>query len=398
MRIVYVVTRSDAIGGANIHVRDFTLAMRAAGHDAIVLVGGEGPVTREFRDKGVPYESLRYLVREIKPADDVRAFWELRRAFERLQPDLVSTHCSKAGLLGRLAARTLGLPVVYTPHGWTFTDGVTRTEAFLYRWLERVAAPFADAIITVAECDRTLAIKERVAPARKVVAIHNGMPDVAPSLRADAGAAFPRMVMVARFEPQKDHRTALRALSTVRDLRWEMEFIGDGPLLESAKEMAGQLGLSERVHFLGARRDVAERLASAQLFLLITNWEGFPRSILEAMRAALPVVASDVDGTRESVIDSQTGFLIPRGDAETLAARLRLLLSDSTLRARMGTAARERYEKHFTARRMFERTIEVYNAVLAGRAKGTAVAWPPSDGQRSSVNGDIVTHPLHIEA
>ena len=398
MRIVYVITRSDAIGGANVHVRDFTLAMRAAGHDAIILVGGEGPVTREFRDKGVPYESLRYLVREIKPADDVRAFWELRRAFERLKPDLVSTHCSKAGLLGRLAARTLGIPVIYTPHGWTFTEGVTRAEAFLYRWLERVAAPFSDAIITVAECDRTLAITQRVAPARKLFAIHNGMPDIAPNLRAEAGAEFPRMVMVARFEPQKDHGTALRALSTIRDLPWEMEFIGDGPLLESTKEMAGQLGLSERVHFLGARRDVAERLASAQLFLLITNWEGFPRSILEAMRAALPVVASDVDGTRESVIDSQTGCLSPRGDAETLAARLRMLLSDSTLRARMGTAARERYEEHFTARRMFDRTIEVYNTVLAGRAKGSRVVWPPSEAEGSSVKGDIVTHPLHIEA
>ena len=391
MRIVYVVTRSDAIGGAPIHIRDFSLAMRRAGHDASVLVGGEGSVTQEFRDKGVPYESLRHLKREINPTDDVRAFWELHQALKRLRPDLVSTHCAKAGCLGRLAARTLGLPVIFTAHGWSFTDGVTPSKAWTYRWAERVAAPLADKIITVSEYDRTLAIEQRVAPSRKVVAIHNGMPDVPVGLRADASAAPPRIVMVARFEPQKDHTTALTALAAVRDLEWEIEFIGDGPLLGSAKEMAGRLGLLERVHFPGARRDVAERLASAQLFLLISNWEGFPRSILEAMRARLPVVVSDVGGSRESVVDAETGFVIARGDARTLAARLRLLLSDSALRARMGAAGRHRYEQYFTAQRMFQRTLEVYEAVLQSKPKYAPLARSLSAGFLRDVPRDGVT-------
>jgi glycosyltransferase involved in cell wall biosynthesis len=374
MRIVYVVTRSDAIGGAHIHVRDFTLALRNAGHDASVLVGGEGPVTQEFRDKGVPYESLRYLGREINPSDDVRAFWELRKALKRHRPDLVSTHCAKAGWLGRFAARTLGLPVIFTAHGWSFTDGITPRKAWAYRWAERVAAPFADKIITVSEYDRALAIEQRVAAGHRVVAIHNGMPDIDDSLRADASAAPPRIVMVARFEPQKDHSTALTALAAVRDLPWEIEFIGDGPLLDSARGLAERLGVSERVHFAGARRDVAHRLASAQLFLLISNWEGFPRSILEAMRARLPVVASDVGGSRESVVDGETGFLVPRGNATMLAARLRMLLSDASLRARMGTRARHRYEEHFTAQRMFQRTLNVYEAVLQSDPKYATAA------------------------
>ena len=374
MRIVYVITRSDAIGGAVIHLRDFTLAMRRAGHEASVLIGGEGEVTQEFRDKGVPYEALRYLRREINPINDVPAFWELRRALKRMRPDLVSTHCGKAGWLGRLAARTLGLPVIFTVHGWTFTDGVTRRKAWTYRCAERVVSPLADKIVTVSEYDRALAIEQRVAPGRRMVAIHNGMPDISADLRADAATAPPRIVMVARFEPQKDHATALTALAAVRDLPWEIEFIGDGPLLGSAREMAGQLGLAERVHFVGARRDVAERLASAQLFLLISNWEGFPRSILEAMRARLPVVASDVGGCRESVFDAETGFIVPRGDARMLASRLRALLSDSALRARMGAAGRRRYEQYFTAQRMFQRTLEVYEEVLRSKPKYAAVA------------------------
>ena len=391
MRIAYVITRSDAIGGAHIHVRDFTLAMRGAGHDASVLVGGEGSVTQEFRDKGVPYQSLRYLGREIVPTDDARAFWELRQALKRLRPDLVSTHCAKAGWLGRLAAWSLGLPVIFTAHGWSFTDGITARKAWVYRWAERLAAPFADRIITVSEYDRTLAIDRRVAPSRQVVAIHNGMPDNPANMRADAAASPPRIVMVARFEPQKDHTTALNALASVRDLPWEVEFIGDGPLLGPAKEMAGRLGLAERVHFAGARRDVAERLAAAQLFILISNWEGFPRSILEAMRAQLPVVASDVGGTRESVVDQTTGFLIARGDAETLAARLRLLLSDSALRAKMGAAARARYEQHFTAQRMFQRTLEVYETVLRGKPKYATLARSLSSGFRRQAPADEAT-------
>lgn len=398
MRIVYVITRSDAIGGAVIHVRDFTLTMRAAGHDASVLIGGEGNVTREFRDKGVPYESLRYLGREIKPTDDVRAFWELRRALKRLRPDLVSTHCAKAGWLGRLAARSLGLPVIFTAHGWAFTDGVTPRKAWAYRWAERVATPLADKIITVCESDRTLAIEQCVAPSRKVVAIHNGMLDVAAGLRANAAASPPRIVMVARFEPQKDHTTALTALAAVRDLEWEIEFIGDGPLLGAAKELASRLGLAERVHFVGARRDVAERLRSAQLFLLIANWEGFPRSILEAMRAQLPAVASDVGGSRESVVDGETGFVIPRGDARTLAARLRLLLSDSALRARMGAAGRHRYEEHFTAQRMFERTLQVYKGVLESKPAYAALARALSSGRAREGRRDRGNVPAPSEA
>jgi glycosyltransferase involved in cell wall biosynthesis len=391
MRIVYVITRSDAIGGAVIHLRDFTLAMRRAGHDASVLIGGEGSVTQEFRDKGVPYEALRYLRREIHPTNDVRAFWELRHALKRLSPDLVSTHCGKAGCLGRLAARTLGLPVIFTAHGWTFTDGVTPRKAWAYRWAERMASPLADKIITVSEYDRALAIEQRVARSRQMVAIHNGMPDVAPALRADAAASPPRIVMVARFEPQKDHTTALTALAAVRDLPWEIEFIGDGPLLGPAMEMAGRLGLTERVHFVGARRDVPERLASAQLFLLISNWEGFPRSILEAMRACLPAVVSDVGGSAESVVDTETGFVIARGDASTLAARLRLLLSDPALRARMGAAGRHRYEQQFTAQRMFQRTLEVYEGVLRRKPRYAALARSLSAGVLGEAPRDGMT-------
>lgn len=370
MRVVYIITRSDSVGGAHVHVRDLALSLMDRGHEVKILVGGTGPFTEDLRAKDIPYHNLSHLVRPIRPLSDLAAFFEIRQVLAELNPDLVSTHSSKAGWLGRLAARSCGIPVIFTAHGWSFTEGVPKKERMLYRWAERVAAPFADKIITVSEYDRQLAIKYRIAYPSKLVSIHNGMPDVEDRLWAHPENHPVRLAMVARFEPPKDHSTLLRALAKLSDLSWDIDFIGDGPLLEHVIAEADRLTLSkERIFFLGARNDVAERLSRASIFVLTSHWEGFPISILEAMRAGLPVVASDVGGVREAVVDGETGYLVPRGDVNTLRDRLRRLIVDPNLRLRMGQAGRRRYEQYFTLGRMLNRTWEVYEAVLEQRGR-----------------------------
>jgi glycosyltransferase involved in cell wall biosynthesis len=258
----------------------------------------------------------------------------------------------------------LGIPALFTAHGWSFTTGVPALPARLYRWVERLTAGFADRIITVSEYDRQLALRYRVVSPAKLVTVHNGMPDVAPALRARPERCPPRLVMIARFEPQKDHATLLRALAQLKSTPWELDVIGDGPLRAQAAALATELGIGQRVRFLGFRRDIAEQLAQHELFLLISHWEGFPRSILEAMRAGLPVVASDVGGVRESVVQGETGFVVAPQDVGALSARLETLLSDPGLRSRLGAAGRLRYEQHFTFERMFEQTLAVYSALI----------------------------------
>ena len=130
------------------------------------------------------------------------------------------------------------------------------------------------------------------------------------------------LTMVARFEPQKDHPSLLKALARLRNHAWRLELIGEGPLLERTRDLARSLGIADRVEFLGQRSDVAERLATSQVYVLSSNWEGFPRSILEAMRAGLPVVASDVAGVSEAVVDGVTGYVVPRGETEPWQRRL----------------------------------------------------------------------------
>jgi glycosyltransferase involved in cell wall biosynthesis len=122
--------------------------------------------------------------------------------------------------------------------------------------------------------------------------------------------------------------------------------------------------MTDRVEFLGNRSDVAEILSGAHIFALATHWEGLPISILEAMRAGLPVVASDVGGVREEVVEGETGFLVPRGDVRAASDRLGLLLADPTLRERMGSAGRRRYEDIFSLGRMLKKTLEVYRDAL----------------------------------
>jgi glycosyltransferase involved in cell wall biosynthesis len=366
MNIAYIVTRADPIGGAQVHVRDMALAVREAGHQATVLTSGSGPFVEDLRAQGTPVILMEHLSMPIAPLRDYRAFREIQRVVAGLRPDLVAAHSSKAGTLARLAGRSLRIPVVFTAHGWAFTPGVPGSHAALYRRIERLVGPLASRIITVSEFDRRLALEARIAPPDRIVAVHNGIPDTDRALRADPTRSPPRLVMVARFMAQKDHRTLFQALAGLTDHPWELDLIGDGPLMDETRRLAAELGLTERMQFLGQRKDVGAILAASQVFLLISNWEGFPLSTLEAMRSGLPVIASAVGGVDEAVRDGETGFLVPRGDVDALRARLGRLLTDPGLRGQLGSQGRRRFESSFTLDHSVRQTLAVYRSALDG--------------------------------
>ena len=334
------------------------------------MVGGDGPYASLLRQHGLKVVSLIHLVRPIRPHVDVLAVSECIRAIKRINPDIVHTHSTKAGLIGRAAAKLAGKPVVFTAHGWSFTEGIAERSRRLATFIERHAARISDAIICVSEYDRRLALHLGVGNEALLTRIHNGVLDVPTEMRANHSGNGPvKIISVARLDAPKDHALLIDALATIKDIPWELELIGDGPLTESIRARANSLGIGERVLFSGLCNDVPERLSKADLFVLASGFEGFPLSILEAMRANLPVIASDVGGVSESVVEGTTGFLVPKGDKDALADRLRLLITDPELRKRLGLQGRFLYEREFSFDVMYNRTFEIYQRVLERRGR-----------------------------
>lgn len=354
LHICYVITRSDVMGGASVHLLDLAEGMQQAGHRVTILVGGEGIVNERAAARGLTILPLQHLVRPIHPWHDVWCWFELRRQFRRLKPDLIHLHSSKAGLVGRAAAIGMGIPVIFTAHGWAFTEGVSTASSLLYRVLERAAAHFCDAIITVSEYDRQRALKLRVATPALLRTVHNGIRPVDLVARSQPN----RLVMVARFEQPKDHQLLLQAVALLKG-DWQLQLIGDGPLLSDAKITAARLGLTDRVDFAGARSDIAIQLAQAGIFVLLSRWEGLPLTVLEAMRAGLPVVASDVGGVPELVRSEQNGLLVPN-NPQAVADALQRLLDNRVLQQQYGAHGKQLFLRDFTFARMLTDTENIY--------------------------------------
>jgi len=380
MNICFLVTRGDSIGGAQIHVRDMAIALKADKHEVTVLTGTPGLLTDQLDSSAIPWIHIPALIRSISPLKDLKAIVSVCIWLHRLKPDLLSCHTAKSGMIGRIAAFISGVPVIFTAHGWQFADGIPKKQAMAVLIIEKLVAPLCRRVITVSDYDFTLALRKKAVNPKKMITIHNGLPwrDYQNNINLGTEAVSPidevygksdlkqpcRLLMVARFQEQKDHPTLLKALVGLKGFNWLLELVGDGDGMDGLKEMAFELGLDSRIEFSGQQYDVPERMDRADIYLLITNWEGFPRSIVEAMRAGIPVISSDVGGCSESVHSGKTGYLVPRGNTEVLRKRIRELIIDQKLRQRMGRIGRVRYESDFTFRKMYEKTVAVYREVL----------------------------------
>ena len=359
MRIVQVITRGDFPGGAQVHVRDLARSLRDRGHEIEVIVGCPGVLGQEFAQMGIPVHAIASLVHPLNPWLDLRASIQIVQLLRRLQPDLVAAHSSKAGLIARMAARIAGLPSVFTAHGWSFTEGIPAFRRQLFRWLEACSVPLLDRAICVSEYDRVLALASKVGSPESLVTVHNGIATSGHEPVARPGNDEVRLIMVARLGDPKEPHRLLEALARLPS-RVSLDLVGEGPQYGELLTLAKGLGIESRVRFLGRREDVPELLADASVFVLVSRYEAFPLSILEAMRAGLPVVASDVGGVREAIVEGDTGYLVPRGDLATLVDRLTRLIEDPGSRARMGEAGRIRFLERFTLDEMVRRTEAVY--------------------------------------
>jgi len=374
-RILQIITKSE-LGGAQSHVADLLEGFSSSGagqsepfaeyYEWHVAASVEGPLLDRARAVGATVHLLPRLQRSVNPVVDMAAVRECAELIRRVKPDLVHAHSSKAGAVARLAGHRTQTPVLFTAHGWGFSPGAPRARQLLARAIETALSPLSARVICVCEADRQLAIRLRVAPARKLATIHNGIPPEAEQAHPETYP--PRFIMVARFSEQKDHTTLLHALSLLeRDGKtrdFGVDLVGTGPTFEKLQALAKLLRLDGRIKFLGDRHDVPALLASSQAFILSTHYEGLPISIMEAMRAGLPVIATDVSGIKEEVAHEETGLLTPPRDAPALARALDCLLESAPRRAQMGRAARRKFEREFTRARMLREVEQLYRDVL----------------------------------
>jgi len=360
MKVLYLITKSER-GGAQSHV--WTLIERQRFATPVLAVGEDGFLGDQARAAGIPVRVIPDFVHPISPRRDFRALRELIRVIREEQPDLVHAHTAKAGMLARCAALATGIPAIYTVHAWSFSGMDSAMMRSAAVWIERALGLTGQSVIEVSRFNHEMAVRERVAPSRNHFLIWNGIPDSpwrASHSREDGPV---KIIMVARFAPPKDHCLLLQALAGIKG-DWECVFVGDGPAQPDARRTALDLGIAARIRFLGNRDDVAELLAASDLFVLCSNSESLPISILEAMRGGLPVVCSGVGGCSELVTHGLTGLLAAPGDADDLHRHLAALIRDRSLRESFGREGRKRFEAHFRVEQMISRTFEAYSQVL----------------------------------
>jgi glycosyltransferase involved in cell wall biosynthesis len=363
LRVLALITHLDVGGASDAAVNACAFIDRE--RFASLLACGRSPdeesdVTGRARDLGVELVTMPSLVRSIDPARDVRALRDVRRLIRRVRPDIVHTHSSKAGFVGRLAARREQVPVVvHTVHGWSFHDYMSRNRRTLFVGVERLAARWTDRIVTVSELDRAKGVAAGIASAERYSVIHE-LNDLEPFLRARGGDRAPARARlgvapdalligtVGRLSDQKDPSTFVQTAAAIAAEVPEAHFVwvGHGPLLGQAEQLAAEAGLGERFLFTGARSDVAEILPSFDVFLLTSLWEGMPLVIPQAMACGVSVVVSTADGNRELVQDGDNGLLAPSRNPARFARRVIELLHDAGLRERLvrgGTATAKEF-------------------------------------------------------
>lgn len=373
MHVLHVIEAT--IGGTRRHVVDACRGLRARGV-RVTLVASALREPR-FRDDlallardGVEVRELA-MVRAIRPHKDAAHVFALRKMLQELRPDVVHTHSSKAGAIGRLASWSTGIGArVHTPHTFAFLFGAMFSgfSRSLFRTVEKELARKTDRFLAVSADEAATFASADFIPASKVRVVGNGI-DMAPFEGATAiersvlgvPQHAPLGLVVGLLNVAKGQDLALRALASPMLANVHLAFAGSGEQEAELRALARELGVESRVHFLGWRDDVPRLLASCDVLLLPSRWEGMPYIVLEAMAAGRPVVATPVDGARALLADGRAGRLCrsdaPPDLAQGLADVLRL---DAPTRATLGKAGQARVRAEFTLEHMVDGLLSVY--------------------------------------
>jgi len=355
--------------------------LRDAGHQ-VTYCCSPGPGLDRLGGEGFGTAGIE-IARSYNMLRHARSFVRLTRFMREGRFDVVHAHTPVAGLIGRMAARVARVPVIiYTSHGFYFHEGTGRLSRAVFVALERFGAALCDLVFVVSEEDARAAVRERIAPETKIVHLPNGAnPERYDRSRyAAEAAAFrrehglgraPVAGFVGRIVVEKGVIELVRAASIVKRAMPEAKFVMVGEPLPSDRDdcwgevmrLRDELGLGESLVLTGYRTDVPAILAALDLFVLPSYREGMPYALLEAMATGLPVVATNIRGCREEVVEGVTGVLVPPRDVGELAGAIAKILSTGGLAARMGAAGRSRVLEKFDERALIAREVGIIEGI-----------------------------------
>ncbi len=373
--VMIVITRGEA-GGAQSHVRDLCQTLQGRVQFTVVIGGPveESVLGRELAALGITVCPMPDMVESLNPLKLWPAVKQLTELIHTHQPDIVHGHSAIGGLVSRVAAHRAHTPAVYTVHGFGFKPQVPVVRRTAAALAERMMAHWTAHMICVSKYERELAYSLAIQPER-IHVIPNGLARLpkaeATPTDGDTAAhsaptpatssAAPRLIMVARTKAPKRHDLLLQALAKVRNtLGYELPvtLAGDGPLTAALQAQAKELNL-KLVTWAGDVSHVSELLSQHDVFVLLSDHEGMPITVLEAMRAGLCILASNLPGIREQISTYQDGVLAAN-TADAVAEKLLQLVRDPHMRKRLGKSAQQRFEDSFAAETMAERVLQVY--------------------------------------
>ena len=384
MKICHVITRM-IVGGAQENTMLTIRGHLEKGHEVELATGfspgREGKLLENARYGTFPVVEFPDLVREISPWHDLKAYFALKKYFRNNRFDVVHTHSSKAGIIGRLAARAAGVPVVvHTVHGQAFHPYQSRLKNRLFIFLERFAARYCDKIYAVAQAMTDQCVAAKVAPAEKYMVVYSGM-DTAAFDRAERDEALREklgipphaqvIVTVARLFAQKGYEYVIPAAEQVLKENSDAHFlfVGDGPLYDTLIAELKSKNIAGNFHFAGLvpPAEVASYIAQADLLWHLSLHEGLPRAVVQALAVGIPAIGFALDGTPEVVINGETGFVTAAEDVDAVAEKSVMLLNDPVLRRELGKNGKCRVLEQFDWHRMSDILEKEYIDLLAAK-------------------------------
>ena len=342
-----------------------------------------GPLIDEILKQGITFHPIRHLLQEINIFSDLMALWELIRLLRRQKYDIIHTHNSKAGFIGRLAAKMARVPIIiHTIHGFSFHDFEKPPRKKLFIYLERFAAQLADKLITISNPLRAWGLSSGIGRPDQYITIYSGIDiekfnkyfDVKEKKNQLGILPEDKVVgVVSKLWEGKGHRNILCAAKTViaQIPQVKFVFVGEGYLKNELENLAKQLGIFEYVIFTGFRADIPELTATFDISVLASLYEGMGRVLLEAMVLGKPVIGTRVGGIVEVIDDGKTGLLVPPNDSTALAIAMTTLLQNKELRVKMGEAAKKKIDEKFSAQTMVKKIEELYDELISKKGLNT---------------------------